>query len=118
MAPENFIGLETPPAVSRIDLTKPRRAAITIIPQAASNQRILGPSEKRRALWIVPSVNGPAFGVNNRPLANIDDGFNDNYALSFIPMRYEDFGDILCGPWYVFCAGAVGNVVAIESLEI
>lgn len=101
-----------------IDPKKPRRSAISTFAITGASQKIAGPSEKRRAIQFALSFNATSGGFNNRPLANVDDGFWSGTVQAFMPIRYEDFGDLVCGHWFYFGNVAGGNVVVTEAFEI
>lgn len=101
-----------------IDPTKPRRSSFTILNCVAGNMKLLGPSEKRRAISFGTSFSSQGGAFNNRPMTSVEDGPYTDMIFYGGWLRYEDFGDIVCGPWYFFSQGSVGTVIALEAIEI
>lgn len=89
---------------------------------------IAGGNPRRRALTFVLSPGGAgriAFGPISTPVDNVSliNQLTINFvgaqvfALS-IPIRYEDFGELVCMPWHAIASSASGVWVGvIEGIE-
>jgi hypothetical protein len=86
---------------------------------AGQSNPLLGPSEKRVGVLFAGSLgSGGAMTVKNIPPINNKDGFGVPQNASNEIWTREQFGDLICGPWYCW-AGSTGDMICvIEILEV